>query len=529
MRRVAGSLAMLALGAGLFAAAVAHGSGAGASIRSGGTFRISIVENNPTLHLDPAVSYEPAGWALLDLTCARLMNYPDGPAPGGFRLVPEVARQYPRVSRDGRTYTFVLRRGFRFSNGATVGASAFARAIARIRALSDSPGTQYTRDIVGVTARGNRLVVRLTRFAPDFPARTTMPFFCAVPPTLPVDPEGRAVFPAAGPYYVAEYVRGRRLVLRRNRFYGGKRPRHVDRFLVDLGVGTFEEVLDRVERGQADWGWVPPPVYFDPTRRLAAKYGVNRSQFFVKPGLAFIGYALNTSRPLFRNNVRLRRAVNFAVDRSALQRVQGGRLARRLTDQYLPPSLPGYRDAQVYPLGRPNLTKARSLARGQTRGGKAVLYTFDFPGTVAAGQVVKRNLARIGLDVEVKAIPPPAYFERIPSGAEPFDIAFFGFTADYIDPYSYVNLFFERRFVGATNYARFRSPRFDRLMRRAAGLRGRARYTAYGKLDVRLAREAAPMVAVGYDNDATLVSRRVDPRCIVLRPALDLTAVCLKR
>lgn len=519
---------MMALGAGLLAAAVAEGGGAVASIRTGGTFRISIVEDNPQLHLDPALSYEPAGWALLDLTCARLMNYPDKRPPEGFRLVPEVAARYPRISRDGRTYTFVLRRSFRFSNGAPVRASAFARGIARVRALSDSPGTQYTRDIARVSARGNRVVVRLTRFAPDFPARTTMPFFCAVPPTLPVDPEGRVVFPAAGPYYVAEYLRGRRILLRQNRFYGGRRPRHVDRFEVDLRGGTFEEVLDRVERGQADWGWVPPAFYFDPSRRLAAKYGVNRSRFFVQPGLGLNSYALNTSRPLFRNNVRLRRAVNFAVDRSALRRVAGGRLARRLTDQYLPPNLPGYRDAQVYPLGRPNLTKARSLARGQTRGGKAVLYTFDLPVPVAAGQVVKRNLARIGLDVEVKAIPPPAYFDRISSRTEPFDIAFLSWSADYIDPYSYVNLLLERRFVGATNYAHFRSPRFDRLMRRAAGLRGRARYAAYGRLDVRLAREAAPMVAVGYDNDATLVSRRVDPRCIVLRPTLVLTAVCLK-
>jgi ABC-type transport system substrate-binding protein len=152
------SLAMLALAAGLFAAAVAHGSEASAAIRNGGTFRISMVEAG--LLLDPALSYDPQGWALLDLTCARLMNYPDRPAPGGFRLVPEVARQHPGVSRDGRTYTFVLRRGFRFSNGAPLTASAFARAIARVRGLSDSPGTQYTRDIAGVRARGNRLVVK---------------------------------------------------------------------------------------------------------------------------------------------------------------------------------------------------------------------------------------------------------------------------------------------------------------------------------------------------------------------------------
>jgi hypothetical protein len=63
-------------------------------------------------------------------------------------------------------------------------------------------------------------------------------------------------------------------------------------------------------------------------------------------------------------------------------------------------------------------------------------------------------------------------------------------------------------------------------MRRAARLRGGPRYRAYGDLDVQLARDAAPMVGVEYVNAATLVSNRVG--CVVVRPLLDLTAVCLK-
>jgi len=128
-----------------------------------------------------------------------------------------------------------------------------------------SAATQYTRDIVGaaavqagksatasgVVASGRRLVVRFTRPVPDFAARTTMPFFCAVPPTLPADPEGVGAIPGAGPYYVSEYVRGQRVVLERNRFYGGSRPHHVDRIVVDLQPDPGS-VLDRIESGQAD-------------------------------------------------------------------------------------------------------------------------------------------------------------------------------------------------------------------------------------------------------------------------------------
>jgi peptide/nickel transport system substrate-binding protein len=355
-----------------------------------------------------------------------------------------------------------------------------------------------------------------------------MPFFCAVPPTLPADPEGVGAFPAAGPYYIAEYRRGERLVIRRNRFYGGKRPRHVDGFLVDLRASSGQEVLDRVERGAADWGSTAPPIYADPGRRLVAKYGINKSQFFVKPALVLRGYALNMSRPLFRNNPRLRRAVNFAVDRTAFRSAAGGPLASTLTDQYLPPALPAFRDARIYPLNGPDLRKARSLARGQTRGGKAVLYTFGIPPALAAAQVVSQNLARIGVDVEVKGIPPSAYVARIQAAGEPYDLAFNLWAADYADPYSFVNLLFGGRFVGSTNWARLNSARFNRSLSQAARLGGRARDRAYARLDVELARDAAPFVAMDNLNELVLVSKRVDPRCVVLRPGLDLTAVCLK-
>jgi peptide/nickel transport system substrate-binding protein len=507
--------------------------------RDGGTFNVTFMTTGVD-YVDPALSYTGNGWALLDATCARLMNYPDKAPPEGLRVVPEVAAVYPRISSDAKTYTFTLRRGFRFSDGTPVQASAFARAINRTLAPGvESAGAQYTRDIVGagavragksaaatgVVANGNRLVVRFTRPVADFPAQTTMPFFCAVPPTLPSDPEGVGAFPGAGPYYISEYVRGRRVVLERNRFYRGSRPHHVDRFVVDLGARTPEEVLDRIEAGAADWGLAPPPIYFDEDRGLARKYGVNRSQFFVKPGLVLRGYLLNTSRPLFRNNAKLRRAVNFALDRPAIVGRGGtASLSGLPTDQYMPPSMPGFKDEHIYPVSGPVLQTARALARGNTRSGKAVLYTIDVPPELVPAQIVQRNLRRIGLDVEIKALSPQAYFSRL--GRLPFDIAWITWLADYVDPFQFANLLFDGRFIGGTNYSRLNSRRYNDLMRRAARLQGDARYRAYGRLDVQLARDAAPMAAVAYDNQATLVSKRVG--CIVLRPTLDLTAACLK-
>jgi peptide/nickel transport system substrate-binding protein len=539
-------LLFLASTGGMLAILVQPGA-LGSSGQSGGIFRIALApQSGLEGGIDPALSFSAPGWALLDTTCARLMAYPDKPPPAAFRIEPEVAAGFPKVSRDLKTFTFKLRSGFRFSDGTPVRASAFARAISRTLVPQvRSPGAVHTRDIVGaadvlagrssqasgVVARGNTLVVRLTRPAPDFPVRTTLPFFCAVPPNLPADPEGVRAFPGAGPYYVAEYRPNERVVIRRNPFYRGSRPHHVDGFDVDLRAASPTEMIQQVDRGDADWGHTIAGVYFDPALALVDKYGINRSQFYVQPGLTLRMFAFNSSRPLFRGNPELRRAVNFALDRKALQATGGGPFAGALTDQYLPPVVPGFRDADIYPLERPDLERARELARGNLRGGRAVFYTTDHPLALAAAQLAKQQLAEIGLEVKIEALPihiaTAAYLEKLAAPGEPWDLALVLWTPNIPDPYAYLNLFLEGQFVGATNITGFGSRAYDQAMRRAARLvSATERNRAYGELDIRLARDAAPLAALSVVNEATLVSKRVG--CIVLRPVLDLTAVCLK-
>ena len=534
---------MVALGVGLATAAYAvpdRSSPAG-KLRNGGTFRVVLFGLD---FVDPALAYSPSSWALLDATCAKLMNYPDRGLPDGLRPVPEVAARY-RVSKDGRTYTFTLRRSFRFSSGARLDARSFQRAIERLAdpaMRSPAVDAGYVQDIVGVgdvlagrssrlsgvMARGNRLVIRLTRPSPDFLARLAMPFFCAVPPGLPVDPEGVRAFASAGPYYVAEYLPGRKVVLRRNRHYGGKRPHHVNSFVV-TPTGDGVQVVEDIERGSADWGNLIPRALSERAGELVRRYGVNKSRLFIRPSPELKFFVLNTERPLFKNNARLRRAINFAVDRTQLAAALGTASARP-TDQYLPIGFPGFRNARIYP-NRPKLKTARALARGRLRGRKAVLYTASLPYGLAVAQVMKRNLAQIGLDVEIKAFPPSQLFPKLTTRGEPFDIGSpIGFLTDYNDPSAFINVLLDGRQIGANNASRFNSPRYNRRMAAASRLPiGRARYRAYGNLDIGLARNEAPMVAYATANAVTFVSNRLDPRCRILRPQLDLAAVCLKR
>jgi peptide/nickel transport system substrate-binding protein len=504
---------------------------------SGGVVRV-ILRGEDVDSMDPALAYAVGAWSLIDTTCALLLR-PTRPVDGLGRdaLEPEVAVAAPRVSNGGRVYTFTLRTGFRFSDGSPVRASAFARAIHRTLAPGvASPWGVYARDIVGadrvasgkaseasgIVARGNTLVIRLKRPVPDLTFRTTS--WCAVPPTLPSDREGIGAYPAAGPYYVAEHVPGVRAEIRRNRFYRGARPHHVDGFTADLRASSFDDVVDRIERGVADWGWVLPEVLLEPGRRLASRYGVNRGRFFVQPGTTTFGFVFNMTRPLFRDNPKLRQAVNFAIDRAAVRRAGGGELRSRLTDQYIPPGMPGFSDATIYPLNRPDLRRARALAEGNTRGGVAVLFTVDTPPRLAAAQAVKQSLAKIGLEVRIRGVPLPTYFGRLgASGA--YDIGFRPWVPDYGDPFAVLNVNFDGRYVGDSNWGRLDDPAVNRRLRNAGSLEGPARRRAYAALDAQLARDTAPMAAVEIVNDATFVSRRVG--CV--GRLFDLSAVCLRR
>lgn len=502
-------LAGLVVGAALLLAA----AGSSRGIKDGGTFRIGLDSDRS---IDPGLDPEviPGGPA-----CGTLLT--------GLRLRPDLAEAKPRVSRDGKTYTFTIRKDARFSTGAAVTARAFARALERIRDPAlQSPLTLDFQDVRDVVVNGRTLTFRLTRPQPSLPAFTTG--LCAVPPNLPVDPEGAdAPLPSAGPYYVAEYVRGERIRLERNRLYNGTRVRHVDRFVAELGADQGS-LVDDIASGTFDWGGVNASSGAARATELARRYGINKEQYWIKPGQGLRLFHLNTSGDLLRNNPKLRQAINFAVDRRALTR-ELGPFGGRATDQYLLPVTPGFRDERIYPLKRPDLKRARALAKGNLRRRKAILYTPDRTLPLATAEIVRRNLAEIGLEVEIKKLPPAVAFERMTIPREPFDIGYVGIFGRPTRDVVFLNFLFDGRTIGQTNTgnrSHFNSPVYNRLLDEASRLSGNARERAYGELDIRLSRDAAPAIPWAAVNDIQFVSPRVG--CVSFNPLFDLTGICLK-
>ena len=542
------SIAMLALGAGLLVAASFAGTAASKTPKStataaktGGTLNVEL--DSDLDYMDPSLDYLSSGWEIQSAIQVKLFNYPDKNGAEGTQLQPEGALALPKVSKDGKTYTFTIRPGFRFSDGKPVTAANFAFAFQRAAdPKMESPATPFLADIVGaqdvidgkastisgITAKGNTLVIKLIANAPDLLARTSMSFFSALPLGLPIDPRGVDTFASAGPYYVASRTPNKQIILKQNPYYKGPRPHNFTQIVYTIG-NTLEAIRLNVESGKSDYAasGLPSAAWAE----LAQKYGVNKSQVFVYPQLGVSYLALNNERALFKGNLALRRAVNFATDRHALV-IQAGAFAGKRTDQILPPGMTGYREASIYPIAGPNFAKAKQLATGNTRDGHAVLYTTNRTADVLRAQIYQFDLKQIGLDVEVKQFTRGVQIKKEGTRGEPFDMTTEGWIADYPDPFDFINILLSGDSLhdaNNNNIAYFNDPAYNKKMRDAALLSGSQRYQTYGALDVDIMKNAAPWAPRYNFNDRIFVSKRIG--CMTYPPAIalvDIAALCLK-
>src|SRR2546423_553490 len=373
-RRLWLSVFMAALGAWLLVVAgFAKAASSSQAAKKGGTLHLNMSETDLDFS-DPSLSYYVIGWQVEYATQIKLVNYPDKAAPAGARPIPEGAGAMPGVSNTGKTYPFTIRKGLRFSDGSAVTAKNFKWAFARSATKAQqSPATPFMDDVVGYTAavnggknpanvpgpvaRGNKFTLKLTHPDGGMLPKLPMPFFSAISLKTKVDPHGVTVYPSAGPYYIKSYVRGRHLVLTKNKYYKGNRPRNIDTFDIDINTDIDQSLLQvRANQRDYDMGGLPSSAHSG----LSKQYGVNKGQYQVHPLVETDYIALNTSRPAFAS-AALRKAANFAIDRPAMLRVRGAFAGKR-TDQVLPPGMGGFKNANIYPLAGANYAKAKALA-----------------------------------------------------------------------------------------------------------------------------------------------------------------------
>jgi ABC-type oligopeptide transport system substrate-binding subunit len=458
-------------------------------------------------YIDPALAYYLPTWQIEYATCLKLVNHPDGGGPRSAELVGEAA-PLPRISRDGRVYTFDVRPAFtRFSNGRRVGPGAFVRAFLRAahRRMS-SPAQPFIKDVVGAQAvidgrahsvsgirvRGTQLRIELVERAPDFLARLALPFFCAVPPSLPLNPDGVSQpFPSAGPYVIRRWEIRREIVLERNPHYRGPRPRNAPRVVYTIGEPNARQ-YERVKSGRTDW--------IRPAGEHARDRAVASSPL---PRTDFLSFDTRPGQPFAEQ--RLRKAVALVVHRAGIARI-GGTWTARPVDHLLPPTVPGYRNARIYPL-RGNaraIERARGLARGLVPA-KVTLAISNRAPWPQRGAFLAQTLRQIDLEVEVRLFGSGYCFRNIEE-----DLMYDWAYADYPDAKSFLKYFFDPRpEYGCGPIKPILQQRWHERFAAAGRLSGEKRRRAFGALDIALTRDAVPAVALLQPNELNLFSARI--------------------
>jgi DNA-binding SARP family transcriptional activator len=484
---------------------------------------------------DPAVGPPPNPFVFqLDhATCAPLLGYPAAAPPRGQRLVPEVAAAPPSLSRDRRTYTFVVRKGFRFAppSGASLDAETFRSSIER--ALSPvlgprAPGIRYLADlegagafhagrtahVAGITVRGNRISFTLVKPSPDFLERLALPYFCPVPRDTPILDGGIQGTPprGAGPYTVKDAFRGEYLILVRNPNYGGHRPQRLDAIAFREGIAT-DKAIRRVVGGHWDVLEDTDPLV-SPSSVVARRFAPVRAAAGVSyrafAGSATRYLALDTRRPPF-SDPALRRELATALDRRALAASIGVEPTMRI----LPPGVRGGGSAVM------TASSARMAAVRRHVSVRFGVRKGDALGSAVADEV-RSQLARLGVDVRLVVVRDLDAALRDPSAG--IDLAALKTEIRFPDPASFLV-----RMLGRDVPAAWLPPTTTKSLARLRALTGARRDLAARVLASRLATRDVPVIAYGAPTLGTLAGPRLGCRIWNgVDQGFDLASLCLR-
>ncbi|HSS34167.1 MAG TPA: ABC transporter substrate-binding protein [Solirubrobacterales bacterium] len=519
-------------------------AGCGSSSDNGGertTLRATFASSPDSL--DPAVSYSLEGWTSLWNSYVPLLTYAHADGAAGTKIIPGLAKALPQISDGDRTYTLYLRPGLKYSDGTPVRASDFTRTIERLFKIS-SPGSPFYLDIVGAeqfatTKKGGipgiqtddasgKIVIHLVQPRGTFENELAMMFAAPLPPDTPAEDLTQHPPPATGPYVITNVKPGRGWVFERNPQWLSNNAKllpqlpsgHVDKIDVTVIRNPSTQVND-VERGTYDWMENPPPT----DRYAAVKDKYEGTQFLSSQQINLYYFWMNSKTAPF-DDPEVRRAVNYAIDPEALERIFAGQLTA--TQQILPPGMPGYKKFVPYPH---NMAKAKALiAAADPSDRQITVWTDDYGQNKEAGEYFNGVLDELGFDTTLKVIGAENYFTVIGNLTTPnLDTGFANWFEDYPHPTDY----FATQLTAAaiqptsnTNWAQFDnkklSAKVERLGREHLGPRQISEYTA---LDRAYMREA-PWAPFGTLTTSTFVSDAIELDSIIVSPifAQDLTS-----
>ena len=541
------AVALLAAGCGN---ASSGGASAGGTPQQGGTLKL--VGSSDVDHLDTASAYYVASYTLERAFTRQLFSYPASTdITKANTPVADVATEVPTranggISADGRTWTIHLRSGVRWNTSparevtaqdfvlglkrlcnpvSPVGAPGYyENTIVGMRGYCDGFAKVgqdaasirsyiQSHNVAGLRATNDKtLVIRLLRPASDFANILAMPFASAAPVEyLAYVPDSNAFRQhtiSDGPYQIVGYQPGKQIVLGRNPAWeqAGDSLRHqyVDRIQITEGQDQGP-VQEQIQAGTADMEWDTQVPIADIPQLQAAK----DPRLGIYPTLSSNPYVVfNLQSPNNKGalaNVKVRQALQYAIDKAAVGQVYGGPSLNTPLDQVIPPGNIGYQSFDLYPTpghrGNP-ATCRRLLAQAGYPNGLVLTDVARNAGNhPAVAQSIQASLAKCGVTTKIVPVTQADYYGKYlnnPAGSRRgvWDITEPGWVPDWFgnNGRAIIEPLFDGRTYGpnSVDYGDYNNPKVNALIDKALATQDqRAAAALWHQADLQVMRDAA--------------------------------------
>ncbi|MBE0560783.1 MAG: ABC transporter substrate-binding protein [Ochrobactrum anthropi] len=411
-----------------------------ADIKQGGSMIVTYKDDVSTL--DPAIGYDWQNWSMIKSLFDGLMDY----EPGTTNLRKEIAEDYT-ISDDGKTFTFKLRKGVKFHNGRELNADDVKYSIERVvNPKTQSPGAGFFGSIVGFedasagkaeALSGITVVDPYTiKFELSRPDATFLHVlalnFAHIVPKEEVEKYGAdfGKHPVgSGAFKMTEWTLGQRIVFERFKDYYNPSLPKLDQITFEVGQEPVVALL-RLQNGEVDipGDGIPPAKFIEVTKDPKFK------DLIIQGGQLHTGYVTMNVKIKPFDNVKVRQAVNMAINKDRIVRIINGRAVP--ANQPLPPSMPGYaKDYKGYPYD-PEKAKALLAEAGVADGFETELFVANTDPQPRIAQAIQQDLAAIGIKASIKSL---AQANVIAAGGEPDGAPMvwsggMGWIADFPDP-----------------------------------------------------------------------------------------------
>jgi peptide/nickel transport system substrate-binding protein len=509
---------------------------------SGRTFASLRATWSPPDSMDPGIAYTTQAWQVMWNVWLGLVTYQRAAGTAGATLIPALAQAMPTITDGGKTYSFTLRPGLRYSDGTPVHASDFRSTIERDFRL-DSPGVGFFSGIVGADRFASTRTGHITGIVSDDAARTitihlTAPrgdflnilateFAALVPASTPASDRSAHPIPATGPYMLTSYAANREFTLERNPHYrpiAGVPTGNPDRVDATI-VEDDSRALDTVLLGHSDYDEHTIPV--DQLADIQSKHA-SQLRFYTQANTYY--FFMNQRTAPF-DKLAVRQAVNYAIDRTALVKIFGGLAIP--AQNFLPPTYPSFKQIGRYGY---DLAKARALVRSAgATGAKVTVWGYDSDHASKSVQYLQDQLNKIGLDAKVKIVSRGVYQQVIGDQASKAQIGYTNWYQDYPNPIDWFDVLLNGDRITQVHNNNPGNVDDSVVNHGIAALKRQPQLTPavnghWAALDKRVVVEDAAVAPFLNEESTDLFSSRVDTSCYVnnVLYSFDFAQICVK-